>query len=613
MAVIQTDFRDTGDVMEEELQGRLSEALLCEVAWEVCQQVGGIYTVIRSKAPTMSKLWGKRYCVVGPYNAATSPAEFEEHALVGPFGQAVKTMQEAGFDVHYGHWLITGRPRAVLLNPQSVMHRLGEIKYLIWEHHKIGLNNADDLTNQVLAFGFMVEEFFRVLSRQQTVATVIGHFHEWMGATALPEIRFSKLPVATVFTTHATQLGRYLAQVDNWMYDHLPFVNVENDARRFNIEAKVFLERAAAHGAHVLTTVSDVTAIECEHLLGRKVDVVLPNGLNIQRFVAMHEFQNLHRLYKDKISEFVMGHFFPSYSFNLDQTIYFFTSGRYEYTNKGFDLTIEALARLNYRLKQVGTTKTIVFFMISKQPFRSINPDVMRTRALMEEMRRNCEAVKNQVGERLFHATAVGRWPRLDELVDEYWRLRIRRAMHAWKTHRLPLIVTHDLWDDATNEVLGSLRRCNLVNLKDDPVKFVYHPDFISSNDPLFGMDYDHFVRGCHLGIFPSQYEPWGYAPLECMALGNPAVTSDLTGFGAYVKRHIAEHDQKGIMVISRRHASFDASANELAEVMFRFVQMDRRERIALRNRAEDVSGHFDWGNLGRHYVEAHQLAVDRM
>jgi hypothetical protein len=176
-----------------------------------------------------------------------------------------------------------------------------------------------------------------------------------------------------VFTTHATLLGRYLAMNDPWFYDHLPFVDWAADAKRFNIEAPVKLERAAAHGAHVMTTVSQITASECEHLLGRKVDLTLPNGLNIERFVAMHEFQNMHREFKERIHHFVMGHFFSSYNFDLDRTLYFFTSGRYEYRNKGFDLTVEALAQLNYRLRATQSDRTVVVFFITKRPYRSIS------------------------------------------------------------------------------------------------------------------------------------------------------------------------------------------------------------------------------------------------
>ena len=392
----------------------------------------------------------------------------------------------------------------------------------------------------------------------------------------------------------------------------MPFVDWEADARRFNIEPQVRIERAAAHGAHVFSTVSDITGYECEYLLGRKPDILLPNGLNIERFTALHEFQNLHRVYKDKISEFVMAHFFPSYAFDLDRTVFLFTSGRYEYRNKGFDLTIETLARLNWRMKQAGTNRTVVCFLITKQPIRAINAEALRRRAMMQEMRKDCEAIMQQVGERLFVATATGKPHSLDELVDDYWRLRLRRMMYAWRSQSMPTVVTHDLVDDQNDDILKQIRACSLFNLPTDPVKVIYHPDFVTTNDPLFGMDYDQFVRGCHLGIFPSSYEPWGYAPLECAALGLPSITSNLSGLGTYLDQNVPDHDRNGLLVVNRRYASFDAAASQLTNWIYDFLQLDRRERIAQRNRVQAASEHFDWSNLGRNYTQAYQMTLQR-
>ena len=587
------------------------EAFLCEVAWEVCQQLGGIYTVIRSKVPDAVRRWGDRYCLVGPYDPQVSPAEFEETPPTGAVGRAVEALRAAGIDARHGRWLVTGQPRTVLLNPASVYSRLGEIKYLFWEHHQIGLPGDDGLVNQVIAFGHLVEQFLRALVAQES-RPVIAHFHEWMGASAIPEVRRARLPLAVVFTTHATTLGRHIAPNDPWFYDHVPFVDWRADARRFGIEAQVQIERAAAHGAHVFTTLSEITAFECEHLLGRKPDALLPNGLNIERFVAVHEFQNLHATFKNKISQFVMAHFFPSYTFDLDRTLYFFNAGRYEYRNKGFDLTLDALASLNARLKRDPLDRTVVFFLITRRPFRSMNADVLRNRALMEEIRSTCMAIKDQLGERLFLETALGGTPDYQGLVDDYWRLRLRRLRHAWKTSRLPPIVTHDLQDGSRDEVLNQIRTCNLLNRPDDPVKVVYHPDFITSTDPLFGMDYDQFVRGCHLGIFPSFYEPWGYTPLECIALGVPTVTSDLAGFGTYLLEQVPDWRQRGMLVLRRRHVPYVAALNELADWMYEFLKLDRRERIALRQKVESSADQFDWSCLGRYYAEAHDLARQR-
>lgn len=593
-------------------------SLLIEVAFEVANQLGGIYTVMRSKSPSMIEKWGDRYCMLGPYIHEKASAIFEPTDLPDtPIGKAVENMRAAGFEVHFGTWLVTGRPKVVLFNPYSVYDRLGEIKYLLWEHHDVSVQGGDDLIDQVVALGYLVKTFFMELQREEVRAgkEIIAHFHEWMAGTAIPGIRREAPSIKTVFTTHATLLGRYLAMNEDDFYGNLPYFDWLAEARKFNIETQVRLERAAAHGAHVLTTVSEVTGRECTQLLGREPDVYLPNGLNIKRFSISHEIQNVHQRYKEEIHNFTIGHFFQSYSFNLDKTLYFFTSGRYEYKNKGYDLTLEALARLNYRMKQANSDYTVVMFFITKKPYSSINPQVLQNRNMMEKINQTCEQIEQRIGKALFKAAAARedtRLPDMNEFVDDYWRLRYRRNLQSWKTDALPSVVTHNLYDDGADEILGFLRNSNLVNHKDDRVKIVYHPDFISPTSPLLGMEYGEFVRGCHMGIFPSYYEPWGYTPLECMASGVPSVTSDLAGFGDYVAGNIQDPEDQGLYVVNRREQNFDLAANQLTDKLFSFVQMGRRERISQRYLLERGSEHFDWRNLTRYYKEAYQLALLR-
>jgi len=591
-----------------------AEPMLIEIAWEVCNQVGGIYTVLRSKVPSMVNHWGNRYVLVGPYNEQTAQVEFEPAPLVGPVGQAVQQMRDMGIHAEYGRWLVTGRPHVVLICYWDIFKHLGDVKYRLWEHHDISAPDGDGLLDNCIAFGECVRQFlWNIANKESQRRAIIAHFHEWMAGVAVPMLRQDEWPGTTVFTTHATLLGRYLAQNTGDFYGQLPFFDALHEAKHFNVEAQHRIESSAAHGAHVFTTVSDVTQEECKHLLGRNPDVLLPNGLNIQRFSALHEFQNLHRNFKEKIHDFTIGHFFPSYQFDLDNTLYFFTSGRYEYRNKGMDLTIESLARLNHRLREAGSPVTVIFFIITRRPVRSINVTALQSRAMLQEIRAVCDGIKEQVGDRLYVAAAEGRIPDFNTLADDYWRLRLRRTMHAWKRGLPPAIVTHDLEDDRHDDVLNQLRGSRLWNHEHDPVKVIYHPDFITSTSPLFGMEYDQFVRGCHLGVFPSYYEPWGYTPLESIALGVPAVTSDLSGFGSYLMQLLPDHEQQGLYVLRRRYEDYHASADALADYMFRFCQLNRRERIGLRNNVESFSEHFDWHNLGKRYHEAHDLALDRV
>jgi glycogen(starch) synthase len=591
--------------------------LLLEVAWEVCNQVGGIYTVIRSKVPAMVEKWDDNYVALGPYFAQRAAAEFEP--ITDPdateIGQTVRKMRQMGYAVEYGYWLVTGRPRVVLFDLNSIGNdQLNVIKAQLWEHHQLSTLNVEDLVNQTIKFGEMVRLFITLLAEEHSRRVdFVAHFHEWMASTGLPDLRRDNVKVATIFTTHATMLGRYLAQNEAGFYGKLPFFDWKREALHYGIDTQATIERLAAQQAHVFTTVSDVTARECEVFLGRNPDLILPNGLNITRFAATHEFQNLHVRYKEKIHEFVMGHFFQSYSFDLEKTLYFFTSGRFEFSNKGYDLTLEALARLNYRMREAGMDMTVVMFMVTKQPYTSINPEVLHSRALLDEIQETCESIEKQVGERLFLAAASSTdntLPDLNKFVDDYWRLRLRRTVQSWKTKHLPPFVTHNLVQE--DDMTRFIRQANLVNNEYDRVKIVYHPDFIASTNPLFGLDYSQFVRGCHLGVFPSYYEPWGYTPLECVVRGIPTVTSDQSGFGDFIMQIMRDYENRGIYVINRRTQNFNEAADQLANVLFRFVRMAQRDRIAQRNRVESIAEVFDWSNLRSYYDTAHDLALKR-
>ncbi|MEA2711235.1 MAG: glycogen synthase [Phycisphaerales bacterium] len=560
--------------------------------------------------------WDDRYCLIGPYNPATAPLEFEERPTEGIIRETLDRLRAQGIPCHFGRWLIPGRPRVILLDYRARYRDLGNDKYLMWKDHGVSIQDNDGEVNEVVAFGFTVTEFFRELCNVAQGRTILAHFHEWMAGVPIPRIAHLKLPVTTIFTTHATLLGRYIAGDSQQFYEHLPFLSGDEQAGKYQIWPKFAIERAAAHACTVFTTVSEVTAFEAERLLGRRPDAILPNGLNIQKFAALHEFQNLHQRYKERIHEFVMGHFFPSYTFDLNNTLYFFTSGRYEYTNKGIDLFIEALWRLNQRMKTLPAhlpRPTVVAFVITRAPTRNISVGVLQNQSMFDELRATCEEIENEMGRRLFTSAALGRVPTHQELLPDDSQVRLKRAIHAWRTRRQPTIVTHDLVDDAGDPTLKHLRHRHLFNAEDDPVKVVFHPEFVTATSPLISLDYPQFVRGCNLGIFPSYYEPWGYTPMESIAMGVPAITTDLSGFGAYVQRHIPNAAEQGVLVLNRRTQSFDRAADDMANYLFDFVRLNRRERIELRNKTERLGEQFDWSSLVKHYHQAHDMAMERV
>ena len=594
------------------------QPLIFETAWEVCNQVGGIYTVIRSKVPAMIDSYGNdRYCLIGPYLDDSILAEIDiVKDRDDPISRSVATLKDLGWKVIDAIWLVTGRPRVVLFDISSYDGNLEISKYQLWENFQIRSENAGGEINNAIIFGEMTLAFFRELNERSGTRDIIAHFHEWQASVSMLFVKKHELRrVKTVFTTHATLLGRYLAINSPRYYEHLPYFDVVQESDHFGISFQSAVERFSAEMCDVFTTVSDVTAHECEHILKRKIDVVLPNGLNIKRFLDHHEFQNLHALYKEEIHEFVMAHFFQNYSFDLDNTLYFFTSGRFEYRNKGFDLTLAALEKLNEKLKAEDSPKTVVMFLVTNRPHRGIKANVMESKGVMEEIRQNCKAIEEQVGKRLFRMSTMNedhRLPDLNEFVEDYWRLRYRRTIQMWKTDDMPSFVTHDLIDNEHDEVLLYLKSSTLDNGPDQKVKVVYHPAFINSSNPLFGIDYGDFVRACHLGVFPSYYEPWGYTPLECMARGIPSVTSDLSGFGDYVLNNYVKPETSGVMVVERKDRDYAWSVNQLALIMHNFTKLSRRERIILRNNTESDSANFDWKELISQYQKAYDMAVTK-
>lgn len=422
--------------------------------------------------------------------------------------------------------------------------------------------------------------------------------------------------MTTIFTTHATLLGRYLCAGSVDFYNNLQYFDVDAEAGKRGIYHRYCIERGAAHAADVFTTVSHITAYESEHLLKRKPDGVLPNGLNVKKFSATHEFQNLHQTNKDRITDFVRGHFYGHNDFDPEKTLYFFTAGRYEYRNKGVDMFIESLARLNHRMKAAGSDMTVVAFMIFPAQTQSLAVEALKGQAVVKSLKDTLGHIEKEIGKKLFEKSIT--WqegqdpPDEKDLLSAQDKIMLRRRLFAMKRHTLPPIVTHNLVNDAEDPILNQMRRCQLFNHPSDRVKVVFHPEFLSSANPVLPMDYDDFVRGTHMGIFSSYYEPWGYTPAECTVMGVPSITTNLSGFGCYMEELIENASDYGIYIVDRRLKGIDDSVNQLTEYMYEFTRKSRRQRINQRNRTERLSDLLDWKRMGMEYVKARQLALRR-
>jgi len=606
-----TAFMDRGQTAANE------NRWVFETAWEVCNKVGGIYTVIRSKAFVSTEEMGEQYCLLGPYKENYARTAVEELEFEGgsPYHTAVTKMRDQGFKLLTGRWLVDGSPQVILFDIGSGAWKLDEYKQTLWDTCNIGIPHLDIEANDAVILGYLISEFlseFRAAAAVYIDSTplVVAHFHEWQAGIGLISLRTKKEPIATVFTTHATLLGRYLCAGNTDFYNNLDKFNLDEEAGKRQIYHRYCMERAAAHIAHVFTTVSDITGKESEYLLSRKPDIITPNGLNVVKFSALHEFQNLHSLSKEKIHDFVRGHFHGHYNFDLEKTLYFFTAGRYEFSNKGADIFIEALARLNHYLKNANSDMTVVAFLIFPARTENFNVESLRGHAVTKSLRDTILEIQTKIGRRIYETCLRGRMPVEDELLNKEDTVRLKRCLYALQRDDLPPVTTHNVVNDWCDPVLNTIRRCKLFNTTADKVKIVFHPEFLSSTNPLFGLDYEEFVRGCHLGVFPSYYEPWGYTPAECTVMGIPSITTNLSGFGCFMAQHIADPLSYGIYIVDRQNISIEESVRQLAQYMYDFARMSRRQRVIQRNRNERLSDLLDWRNLGIYYRQARLKAL---
>lgn len=591
-----------------------------EISHEAANKVGGIYQVIRSKCSASVEELGDQYILLGPYKETSVRTEVElgDFPSYSPLTATINNLRSQGWRIYPGRWLVDGSPQIILFDIGSTSVQLDEYKHELYDNTKIGIPQGDIECNDAVLFGFMVARFieeFRaeVVNYGDSKPRVCAHFHEWLAGVGLITLRMRNVDVATVFTTHATLLGRFLCAGAVDFYNNLDKFNIDEEAGRRGIYHRYCMERCAAHLSHTFTTVSEITGIEAEHLLKRKPDIITPNGLNVKKFSALHEFQNLHALSKEKINDFIRGHFYGHMDFNLDNTLYFFIAGRYEFGNKGADLYIEALARLNHYMKASGTDKTVIAFMIFPAKTNNFNIESLRGQAVTKSLRDTIHDIQAKIGKRMYDICLTGRLPEAEELLLKEETVRLKRCIFAAQRKSLPPITTHNVCEDARDPVLNALRRCKLFNDSPDRVKVIFHPEFLSVTNPLFGMDYEEFVRGCHLGVFPSYYEPWGYTPAECTVMGIPSVTTNLSGFGCFMAEHIADPMSYGIYIIDRRYIGLEESVRQLAQNLYEFVQLNRRQRIIQRNRTERLSELLDWKILGTYYRQARQHSLGVM
>ncbi len=594
-----------------------------EVSYEVCNKVGGIYTVITSKMARMMENI-QNYIAIGPYYEKPASMEFENEKPPSRFQKAFNELHKKyGIQCHYGRWLIEekglhhDKPATILIDPAGYRNKTNEIKAELWEFARVDSMNSTPHYDEPLPFaratGLLIEELIR---SKAVEGDVIAHFHEWLVGAGMLYLRASKVPVKTVFITHSTALGRTIA--GSGREDIYTLIEQglrkkqtvpDDKAREYSAMDRHSMERASAQHAHVFTTVSDIVGRECEYILGRKPDAILHNGLDLQGFPVMEDLSDLHITYRDHMRRFVGAYFSPYYPIDISNTLFYFISGRFEFHNKGIDLLLDSLGRLNQRLKKDNSRKTIVVFIWVPCHVKGRLHDVMDNLALFEDLLESVEQESTKIQERIIHQFANRKMPKTSTIMDDDFLFHLKKTGLKFRRKGAnPPISPFEL---DPNDITRGLERVGLTNDREDRVKVIYYPTYLSCTDGLMGMDYYDAIIGCHVGIFPSYYESWGYTPLEAAALGCQSITSDLAGYGIFMKPQLRK-DECSIMVVPRNGKPYQKGVEHLEGLLHRIYLMDKGERVQNKIRAKQLSALADWGNLIRNYLKAYEIALSK-
>lgn len=587
---------------------------LFEVSWEVCNKVGGIYTVLVSKANQMANFFGRNYYLIGPYFPEKIKGYFQEKKPSLEFSSIFEELEKKRIKCYSGRWLIKGQPRVILIDFKNLWSKINEIKTKLWEDYKIdSLGTGHDFEEPVLwawAVGLFIESLSNNSHFQRK--KIIVHFHEWLSGAGLLYIKKTNVKIGTVFTTHATSLGRSLAWHNINFYFNLTQLNPEEESSKCYIKAKHQLEKNVAQNCDIFTTPSEITAFEAEHFLGRKSDFLLPNGLNSEGFLNLEEIVIKHQVQRERLKEFLLFYFFPYYSFDLENVLFYFIVGRYEFRAKGIDIFIKALAKLNQKLIKDKNKKTIVVFFWIPAAVKEIKAELLENKELLKDIKDSLEEVYEEVKIKILHALIEGKKISEKNLFKEDFLFELKKKLIKFKKEGLPSLVTHNL-ENFQDPILNSLKEVGLDNKKRDKVKIVFYPIYLTGHDGLTNLNYQEGIEACHLGVFPSFYEPWGYTPLETAALGVASVTTDLSGFGRFCQKLTDANKQPGIFVLKRFNRKDEEVIEDLSNFLFYFSQFSRKERIENKIQARKIAAKTEWKVFIKNYLKAYVETIRRV
>ena len=533
-----------------------------ESSWEVCNKVGGIYTVLSTRALTLQEKLHDKIFFIGPdcYKDNKDNVYFTEDQSL--FADWQQEASKEGLKAKVGRWNVPGNPIVFLVDFQPFYAHKNDIYGKLWEDFQVDSLHAYGDYDEASMFSYaaarVVESFYHFYHLEKK--KVVYHGNEWMTGLGLLYVKKYLPGVATIFTTHATSIGRSIAGNGKPLYNYLNAYNGDQMACELNIQRKHSIEKQTAKNVDCFTTVSKITAMECRDLLDKPVDVVLPNGFEPDFMPKGADFTHKRKQARKRFLQ--VANALTGSEFD-DNTLIISTSGRYEFRNKGIDLFIDSMNRL----------------------------------------RQNSSLDRNIVAFICVPAWVAG--PRED----------LQERLKRGGTYTTPLdnpVITHWLHNMNDDRTLGMMRYHDMQNRLGEKVKVIFVPCYLTGEDGIMNLSYYDLILGNDLCIYPSYYEPWGYTPLEAIAFKVPCITTDLAGFGQWVDSECGRPGElsDGVKVVHRSDYDYNEVADTICESVLQFSKLNNEAVKACRSKAAQLSTKAYWSKFITYYEDAYDFAL---
>ncbi len=593
---------------------------LYEVSFEAGNRVGGIHTVLASKAKYLKKIYGNEYITIGFYNKKNSLIEVVEKDPPQNMKKIFGELKKEGITCIYGIWADAHDVPIILLDTiEFQRNNVNTINKILWEKYKIDSLNAGDDYREPVAWSYAAGKLIEKLSNLEPNKNSVAHFHEWLAGAGLLYLKMKNSNVSTVFTTHATTLGRTMASKNDMSFMDKK-TNKEEKAYENGVISKHLMEKMTAKKADVFTTVSDVVGEEVGIVLGKNPDIITVNGLDFEEVPTQSELLVKKAGYRKKMNDFIRAYFAPYYPIDVENCPVLFTAGRYEFENKGYDIFIDALGELNKKLKK--TKKNAIVFIWVPRGTIAAKDEVVSNFLVYDRLEEILDLDWEEIKEKIISKLSRGENIEKTDIISNKIFADIKTSFSKIRSRKglNPPINAFKLSSrEEDDQIIKKIVENRLENKEEDNVKIIFYPVYLNREDELLGLDYKEALIASDLGVMLSRYEPWGYMGHETAVYGNIAITTDYTGFGKFVQKNFyeKEKEQKNkninpVEVVGAVNKPREETVKKVANLLEKYIMTKRNERKKIELKAYEIAKLACWEEQIKSYINSYALAVER-